>query len=185
METHQVPTKLPNVHLKKFIKNTDELKALLDKAFSGFDYEGRRVINGVDSSMPSISKSPEVAKVSEQLMSIVKPGPWCAPLTFINKYTGDDWCDYHTDIQGEDSDGLPPMTFTLVSIGASRTLKMIHKETRELVESYVLEDGDVLFLNPSVQEDHLHGIEKEPGIGVRYSLLFPLEDYDGAPYWIV
>lgn len=99
-------------------------------------------------------------------------------LSFINKYGPSDHLDPHDD--GDDVvDGGNATLIMSLSIGQTRELQFINKETGICDESFILEDGDLFLFNPNQAEYYNHHIaplsqaEIEASEGqVRYSLLF-------------
>ena len=76
---------------------------------------------------------------------------------------------YHSDSSEELKEGTG---VAIISLGAERTINYKNKTDREVIVPYKLKSGTLLFMDKQVQEEWLHSIPKEEGIGARISLTF-------------
>ena len=175
---------LPNLHLHDVIKNTNEIKAVLDntKGWGGNFYDRLYLAHrGPNSEILSeLNEQPLFKNLVQKVLGYMATPtkdeflPELVKVSFINKYTGNDYLVYHDDYDIDENEGTVQV-FVTVSIGATRILHFKNKKTGRIDQSYELKDGDLFIFNPVVNETHEHGMDKEPGAGVRYSLLIPLE----------
>jgi alkylated DNA repair dioxygenase AlkB len=88
----------------------------------------------------------------------------------INKYRdGNDYVSYHQD--NEPELGEKPIIVSL-SFGDSRKFRLKNITTSKVIE-VILEDGDMLFMGPSIQENWKHELPKmKKSTSVRYNLTF-------------
>lgn len=76
---------------------------------------------------------------------------------------------YHSDSSEELKEGTG---VAIISLGAERTINYKNKVDREVIVLYKLKSGTLLFMDKKVQEEWLHSIPKEEGVGSRISLTF-------------
>lgn len=159
---------LPNLHVKNAIKDTTKLKQLLDSTISFTQYQcGRSYASWHDGSNLTGPPFEEAMKIIAQYLECIKKGD--APrFTFVNRYEGSNWLDYHSDEEHES-------IFVTVSVGAARTLNFRNIKTKVIEASYRLEDGDLFFFDLATQETHEHGIDIESQASLRYSILAPFD----------
>lgn len=89
----------------------------------------------------------------------------------VNFYeTGERSMGFHSDSQAS---VVPGTDVSIVSLGATRTLRFKHKTSR-LQCDYALSPGSLVVMRPASQEDWLHALPPEPGAGPRISVTFRL-----------
>lgn len=82
---------------------------------------------------------------------------------------GDASMGFHSDSSEELAEGTG---VAIVSLGAARTIIYRSKRDKSLEYSYVLESGTLLFMSNRIQDEWLHAIPREAGVGERISLTF-------------
>ena len=79
---------------------------------------------------------------------------------FGNYYrTGTDYLPHHRD---QYSDGQTPLHVISISFGASR--RFTFKQNDRVVQSLLLEAGDIVIFDPYMNEHYTHGIAKTPSL---------------------
>lgn len=197
---HQPMSKLRNLHLRGVVRNSDQIKRILDAETFGNEEDDRQTVNYKMSAILKRINEQQVIKDAVKLVLSYAALPTeeefqakHVSFSFVNKYTPKHHLKYHSDLSETVEDielGLTNV-FVIVSIGATRTLYFKNKSTGEIDESYDLADGDVLFFHPDVQMTHEHGMDKqkesqkEESGGIRYSLVLALDcTYaPGRAYW--
>jgi len=76
---------------------------------------------------------------------------------------------YHSDSSEE---LLPGTGVAIISLGSIRSISYKNKANKEVVVKYPLEPGTLLYMDDQVQQNWLHAIPKEHGVGSRISLTF-------------
>ena len=76
---------------------------------------------------------------------------------------------FHSDSSEELKEGTGVV---IISLGAEREIHYKNKENRNLIITYKLKSGTLLYMDKEVQEEWLHAIPKEEGAGPRISLTF-------------
>jgi len=76
---------------------------------------------------------------------------------------------YHSDSSEELEEGTG---VAIISLGAERIINYKNKADHQLIVPYKLKSGTLLFMDVKVQEEWLHSIPKEEGVGARISLTF-------------
>ena len=88
----------------------------------------------------------------------------------LNFYpNGNSSMGYHSDSSEELLKGTG---VAIISLGAERLISYKNKEDRELIYQYALKPGALLYMNDAVQQEWLHAIPKQEGVGERISLTF-------------
>lgn len=76
---------------------------------------------------------------------------------------------YHSDSSEELKEGTG---VAIVSLGAERKINYKNKEDKNLIVSYSLKSGVLLYMGKDVQDEWLHAIPKDEDSGARISLSF-------------
>lgn len=86
----------------------------------------------------------------------------------LNFYeTGQSKMGFHAD----DTTDLQPGTgVAIVSLGYARKLTYRNKANPALQRAFVLQPGSVLYMSSAVQDEWVHAIKKQKGVGPRISL---------------
>lgn len=88
----------------------------------------------------------------------------------LNYYPdGKSTMSYHSDTAEELERGTG---VCIVSLGASRFISYRSKSDRNIEHRYLLNGGDLLYMDNIVQKHWLHAIPKQDGVGARISLTF-------------
>ena len=88
----------------------------------------------------------------------------------MNYYSdGNSFMGFHSDSVQE----LEPNTgVVIVSLGSERNILYRSKEDKEHKVKYLLKNGALLYMDNEVQDQWMHAIPKECGVGERISLTF-------------
>lgn len=112
----------------------------------------------------------ELKRRIEQLLA-VQGVPAVFNSVLLNYYRdGNDSIGMHADDERELG---PQPVIASVSLGATRTFKLVHGATRTKC-AYALQGGALLVMKGDTQDAWKHGIPKEPGAGPRINLTFRL-----------
>lgn len=88
----------------------------------------------------------------------------------LNYYTdGKSSMGYHSDSSEE---LLPGTGVAILSLGSTRSISYKNKANKEVSVKYPLKSGTLLYMDEKVQQNWLHAIPKENGVGSRISLTF-------------
>lgn len=86
----------------------------------------------------------------------------------VNVYRdGEDYCSKHSD--DEDLFGANP-TIASLSFGATRDFQIFQQN--QLLDTYALEDNDLLIMGPGFQEKYMHAVPKSKATSWRLNLTF-------------
>lgn len=147
-------------YLRDIVQWDERMKARKTASFGvSYDYSGI--------TYPQTEMLPELKPVCKKIQKEIGFRP---NNCLMNLYLdGNSSMGYHSDSAEE----LYPGTgVAIVSLGAERHIFYKSKVNGGIVHRYKLPEGVLLYMDNSVQENWLHAIPKEAGVGERISLTF-------------
>lgn len=116
---------------------------------------------------PAMAMPPEIAAVRDAVAKRLSYEPDNCLVNFYEN--GRATMGFHYDAQ----DDLAPDTgVTIVSLGATRTLRFRRMDDAAVEFAQPMASGSLLYMAPAVQRSWKHGIPRETGAGPRISLTF-------------
>ena len=74
---------------------------------------------------------------------------------------------FHAD---DTTDLQPDTGVAIVSVGCARKLTYRRKDNKEIQQAFNLQPGSMLYMDSAVQDEWVHAIKKQKGVGPRISL---------------
>jgi alkylated DNA repair dioxygenase AlkB len=148
------------IHLRDSVKWDERMKSRKTASFGvSYDYSGI--------AYPETPMKDELVYICKK---IEKELYFLPNNCLINYYLdGDSSMGYHSDSSKELSTGTG---VAIISLGAERHISYKSKSNNEIIIRHKLLNGMLLYMDIAVQEQWLHAIPKEPGLGQRIILTF-------------